>query len=436
MTNELGNGLSELGTRLLASAPVSELIARTATVQGDSINLAVGDIDEETIPLNLIHGLSQTSTKPQFNYRPISGEETLKQAILNFYLRNNFEGLDATVMDKREIIVGPSASYLDAAAALTLANVGDYVMMADPWYYVFSDTCKKLGLNIMSIPEDKEGMRLDDLGGVLESFKDANERLAFVYLLPTSNPKGTIMSDKRIESIVKTMTEFSHSVGTRTRILYDNAYNLVTPADLLPKSAMLYDKDGLVIEVSTVSKTLGPGLRTGWAFVSKEDKQFVIAMKNAGGQLYLNQSAQDQHVVTQALMANDFTDRLDRTVQSYSEKARTIGDTIDQKLVKPHNVEYVGGQAGFYFYLTIPVETTLDSPFCKFLLKQTNNPEIDNADRPAVLYVPGQFCVNPEGQIAKSGKKQLRISFGYEPAERAVQAIEIMANAINYAKSK
>jgi 2-aminoadipate transaminase len=435
MTNELGNGLSELGTRLLQPAPVADLIARNATVTGKKINLSVGDIAMETIPLELIHELSQTSTREQLNYRTISGEQDLKDAIRNLYLRNGFEGLDAAVMDKREIIVGPSVSYLDAAVALTLANPGDYVIMSDPWYYVFSDTCKKLGLNILTIPEDDGGMRLADLNGTLESIQDADKRLAFVYLLPTSNPKGTIMSNSRIEAIVQIMTEFSHSVDNRTRILYDNSYNLITPANLLPQSAMLYDEEGLVIEVATVSKALGPGLRTGWAFVSKGDKQFVTAMKNAGGQLYLNQSAQDQNVVAKALMADDFESRLDDTVQFYSGKARSVQEAIEQNLVELHNVDYVGGQAGFYFYLTMPVETTLDSPFCKFLMKQTGNQEIDNTSRPAVLYVPGQFCVNPEGSLAKSGKRQLRISFGYEPAERAVQGVEIMADAVSYAKS-
>lgn len=433
MNKPIDDGLSRLGKRLLEAAPLDTLLALTneAKKNGECIDLAVGSVDPDTIPLTEIKRIFESLAIGQLNYTPIGRNEELISAIHGFYANHkehtgaDYCGISEDLLSGREIVTGPSVTSLDLAVSMALANEGDYVIMADPWYYVYADTCRRLGINVMTIPEDEEGMNMEKLNEALARFEKGDPgRLAFMYMLKASNPKGTVMSNSRIESIVNRMADFSYSVGQKIRILADSAYDQITHPDVRSNSPIVYDELGMVVEASTVSKVMAPGLRTGWTLVSKKDPEFAEIIRNFIGHIILNPSAGDQHTVAEFFKSDDVYIHVAAQTEHYHTKAEEVRKAIETYLV-PLGVSYEGGQAGFYYYLTLPVNNGIDSPFQKFLF----------GHKPPVLYVPGEFCVNPENkQIADLGKRQLRVSFGYETKERAVIGIEIMAEAIKYAQ--
>jgi 2-aminoadipate transaminase len=68
------------------------------------------------------------------------------------------------------------------------------------------------------------------------------------------------------------------------------------------------------------------------------------------------------------------------------------------------------------------VQTHSTSPFFRALAEAP-------PDRPRVIYIPGDYCVHPDGDLAAQGRRQLRLSYGFESAATIVRALALMSEA-------
>src|SRR6202795_2057349 len=110
-------------------------------------------------------------------------------------------GIDCVADDI--LIVSGSLQALDLVNATLLAR-GDTVIVERDTYQGALNRLTRLGVNVVGIPLDRDGMRMDALAAALEDLKRCGIMPKHIYTIPTvQNPTGTIMPETRRHELLK-----------------------------------------------------------------------------------------------------------------------------------------------------------------------------------------------------------------------------------------
>ena len=433
--------LSSYGRASSIPSPVSTMMDAFAAEFRPSrdINLGVGYVNERTIPVELVvDALKKVIGDPAryktpFNYGGPRGSATLIQSILDFIIRSARGGLTREHMRDKEIIIGASGvtSLLEAMAHVVQPGI---VITSDPMYYIYCNLLERMGFEVITVAEDAFGIRTDLLHERLKQLGDRCRDISFFYIVSVNNPTATILSNERRREIVETATGLSRNQQRTIPVLFDTAYDDIIhdPGIEKPCSAMLFDELGLVYEVGSLSKILSPALRIGYLIGSPGPLLNALIQKTGDTGFSAPLFSQE---IASYLLDHHIEDQIARVNRGYHEKASAVRGWIEREL-GPWIEDCTGGSAAFYFYLTFKnIVTDEDSLFFKYLTRTTGNQKIDgpDADRHArVLYVPGCHCVHPRGTLHETGRRQLRISYGFEELERIEQALKLMREAARF----
>ena len=437
--------LSAYGRASTEPAPVSRMMADFAHDfrDGVDINLGVGYVNEKTIPvpclIEAIQAVAADTSKYRqaFNYGNPIGSANLLGSIRRFLVNNRIGGLDAATVNGKRLAVGAcgATSVLDA---LTEVMEPGIVVTSDPMYYIYADALMRKGFEILAVPEDDEGIDPGALDRKLGALGRDAARIAFFYVVTVNNPSCAILSNRRRRVLLDVAARLSREQRRQIPIFYDLAYELLLhdPAAEPFCSVLPQDDLGIAYEIGTLSKVLAPGLRIGYLLGPSGPLMNSMVQKTSdtgfSGPLFVQEMASwllDERIGEQLRAVN----------AGYREKAvavkagleRSLGDLLEESR---------GGSAGFYYYLTFrDIETRPSSDFFRFLTRTTGEPEIDGrgASRsPRVIYIPGEYCVHPRGDLAERGRRQLRLSYGFEDASRILDALGLMREAAVYAQAR
>jgi DNA-binding transcriptional MocR family regulator len=428
---------SPYGLASTRPSPVNRMMAAFAADfrDGIDINLGVGYVNEKTIPADeLVASLGAVADDPAhhrqpFNYGGPDGAPNLLDALRRFLVRERVGGLDQATLDRLRLIVGPcgATSILDALADLFQPGI---VVTSDPMYYIYCDLLERKGFEVLAIPEDADGIDPALLDRALADPGVDASRIAFFFAVTVNNPSCTVLSNDRRRALVDVARRLARDQGRPIPIFFDQAYELLLHDPAAPPfaSALPADADGLVYEIGTLSKILAPALRIGYLLGPPGPLIDALVQRTSdvgfSAPLFVQEMAAvmlDRHV----------GDQMRRVNAGYREKAVAVGRAIEDKL-GPWLEACVGGRAGFYYYLTLRgVETHDASPFFSRLAGLDGHPGGDPRADPAprVIYLPGQYCVHPRGRLVERGRRQLRLSYGFEPVERILRALDLMREA-------
>jgi 2-aminoadipate transaminase len=248
----------------------------------------------------------------------------------------NRRGIQTTA--EQILITSGSQQGIDLVAKIFL-EPGDKVLVENPCYLAALQAFSAYEADFVAVESDDFGMRVDQ---VEEAIKRENPKLIYI-VADFQNPKGTTLSLERRQQLLEISQRY------RIPIAEDNPYGALRyRGERLPVLASL-DEEGLVIYLSTFSKTLSPGMRIGWIAATKEINQMLVIAKQATD-LHTNTIA--QRAVAKALETFDYDGHISTLCQVYGERCSTMISAITKHF--PAETKWTKPEGGLFLWAELP----------------------------------------------------------------------------------
>jgi DNA-binding transcriptional MocR family regulator len=245
---------------VIKKANVEEMIRTVYKTLSDEkvIRLSVSSPSAELIPeakLNkaMMEALRKSPTSCT-QYEQVQGNVELRKQIAKYAF--NWNGN----ITEHEIVTTQGCMEALVFCLKAVTEPGDIVAIESPVYFGIFHVMKILGLKILEIPcHSEHGADLEYLENALKTVPVK----ACLFVPNFSNPVGALMPDDRKKYLVELLAY--HQIP----LIEDDIYGEMYFGKTRPKTCKSFDKNGLVMLCSSVSKTLAPGYRVGWCIPGK-----------------------------------------------------------------------------------------------------------------------------------------------------------------------
>jgi len=249
---------------------------------------------------------------------------------------------DAAIACKAEdiLIVSGSLQALDLVNHALLAR-GDTVIVEQETYQGSLNRLTRLGVNVIGIPLDGEGMRMDLLASALADLKSRGIRPKYIYTIPTvQNPTGSIMPEARRAELLRLSAAYG------VPIFEDDCY-----ADLIwdgsrPPAIYAMAKNGGVIHIGSFSKSIAPALRVGFVVAPWEVMSRMLALKTDAGSGALEQ------MVLAEYCAPHFATHVPQLRSALRKKLDTLMEALNEQFGT--TAEFEEPKGGIFLWVKLP----------------------------------------------------------------------------------
>ncbi|MYD98993.1 MAG: PLP-dependent aminotransferase family protein [Gammaproteobacteria bacterium] len=243
-------------------------------------DFAVGRTNPETVPVAGLQRAARDAIANEYaeltDYHGKLGHPGLRAAMAR--RESEREGVDVDP-DQLSLMNGSMQAVTLVAEALT--QPGDTVICEEFTYSGTIGAYRALGVDMVGLPVDANGMRVDLLEAKLDELGQARKP-KFIYALTTyQNPTGVNLAVDRRRQLI--------DIARRRDIpvVEDNCYGDVHfDGDKPPALFALSDYDK-IIYLCSLSKILGPGLRLGYLYAKPDLLDVILARRHDAGGNYL-----------------------------------------------------------------------------------------------------------------------------------------------------
>ena len=380
----------------------SEVVEKMLTAAGHPrpINFASGISDVRQFPAEefrkTLQSIMRRDQIAALEYGEPNGYAPLREGIVHILASQGLQTRPESIL----ITAGSQQAIFLASQVLLKPN--DTVLVENPTYSAAMDLFRTLGYQIVGVPMDNQGMKVDKLETLLQQH---HPRL--IYTIPNfHNPTGTCLSSARRRHLIVLAERYN------IPILEDDFVGDLRYEGHAQPSLKALDPGGQVIYVGTFSKMLVPGLRVGFIVADGPVYESLLNYKRLSD---LATSTLIQRALDAFVTVGRYQTYLHRSSQTFRKRRDAMLKAIGRHL--PGRVSFDVPSGGLFIWLRLP-----DSMSANELLPL--------ACKEGVAFVPGKYFFTDN-----LGDGWMRLNFVSQPVDDIEEGIKRLGVAIRKLKS-
>lgn len=371
------------------------------SVKAGVIDLAWGQPDPNLLPVDEMKRATE-SALAKYGWQMLDyGAEAGAGPLLDF-LRARIERTEGHPLHAEQIILTAGNSDALDQICTFCTQPGDTVLIEAPTYHLAVRILRDHHLDIVPIPTDEEGIRVNALQHVLAELKHAGKTAKFLYTIPTfHNPTGVSLSEGRRRGLIKVAAQ-EHLLLVEDDVYRELAYDAPAPPSLWSLAP-----DGVVVRMGSFAKALAPGVRLGWLTGSRELLQRIAlgGLRDSGGGI--------NHftAMTVAALCEEglYDSQIDKLRAAYTERRDVLSAAVAREIPE---AAFTKPGGGFFLWLDFPGD--FDAQVFR-----------GRAPEHGVDFVHGARFFAEGG-----GTNSLRLAFSLYPPEELEEAVHRLRRAL------
>lgn len=303
------------------------------------IDFATGSPNPHDIPDDLLRDVSlHAFSSHDFDGQPESPIEGFPElrTLLADHMR---EDRMIHCSPRNVMVLSGSEQGLDLCVR-AFVNPGDCVLVESATFFPALQAFRSADARIIGVPTDESGMRTELLEGFCARFHPK-----LIYTIPTfHNPTGSTMPAQRRRELIETAMKY------QCLVIEDDPYGELhygTSAPPTPLKGM--ENAGYVIYLSTFSKTVTPGLRTGWLIADTHVVARLAALRRMVDQ---HTSSSSQRICIELLRGGRIRRHIEEITGTYRLRRDAMCDALQR--YAPPTAQWNVPEGGYYVWLSLP----------------------------------------------------------------------------------
>lgn len=367
-------------------------------------DFAVGQTNPETFPVEAFKQAAVRAIENEhemFNKYPGAlGHQRLRELMAE--RESQREGVP---VDSDQIAITNGSMQSVTLVGQALMDGHDDIVITEEFTYIGTISAYKgIGLEMIGIPMDEDGMRMDALEDMLADLAKRGRKPKFIYTLTTyQNPTGTNMPLERKKELIRIAAAYD------LPLVEDNCYGDVHfEGDKIP-CAFALDESPNQIYIGSLSKILAPGVRLGYLLAREPLLTRIVSKRFDAGSNYF----------ASAVVAEFYKDGIWQHCEVTNPVLKqkrdlligALEDTLDDICVWSTPV------GGLFMWLRMPDDVDMGKL-------------VATAGERNVFFMPGAvFHVQGE-QVP-----YIRLAFGHVPDDLILEGIPILAQCIKESRT-
>lgn len=310
-----------------------------------------------------------------------------------------YRGIDVTV---DEVMICSGSTQCILLINETLLEPGDTVITEMFTYSGAINNAKRSGANVVGIPMDDDGMRVDLLESKLAELKEQGIRPKYIYTIPTcQNPTATNMPMDRRREMLRISQEYG------VPIFEDECYGDLIFDGEWEHAIRSLDDSNHVLHIGSFSKSLAPGVRLG----------YIVAPKDVANQMVSSKVDVGTNMITPMMVAGFLEENYEEHIEGVRDMLHRKRDVLIASF-REHfgpTVEFYEPRGGMLMWFKFPEGVDTKKP-------------LEAAKKQGLIYNPGaDWSADPDNH----GSNYIRICYGLPTEKEIRDGIELLAKVFH-----